>query len=35
MLQLYIKLVKTGRRSIDKIPEEYREAVSQAIADEQ
>ena len=33
MIQLYVKLVKAGRKTIDKVPIKYREEV-QVILDE-
>ena len=35
MLELYIKLVKAGRRTLKSVPERFREAVSAAIEAEQ
>ena len=31
MLELYIKLVKSGKKSIDEVPIEYRDDVKEAL----
>lgn len=33
MLELYIRLVEEGRRSIESIPEKYREDVREALGE--
>ena len=34
MVRVYANLIKNGRRTIDQIPEEYREAVTAELAAE-
>lgn len=33
MIQLYVTLIKAGRKTIDEIPEKYRDAVSAALGE--
>ena len=34
MVELYVKLIKAGRRTIDQVPEQLREEVRQALENE-
>lgn len=33
MVELYVKLIKAGRRTIDQVPEQIREQVKKALED--